>query len=266
MYWDRKCKNITRDLVQPSNKKKNTLWFPGVDALDVKTAFKNNLIDNTGHHILIEKDELNAKKLLANIKSIPIDFTLHLDSLSTLGLEKDLDYAHFDFCGGLTAETATWLFDDLRLSHGAEVHFTFAYALRGSKFLHGCDNLFSGHSSFRELERINYCDANRGNMRIAFYCSMIRCMLNKYEYESLQPIWYKDSVQSMVLYRCQNVRKINPLVHLDFRYYHMDTTWKKGGPPVNAAKKAWKTRKANALKEKRSNAAKKAWETRRASV
>jgi len=244
-HWDRPSKNHARTLAEPTAKKKFTLWFPGEDALDVINAKKKKLLNARGKHILVERN----KKIVTKIEEALLpdkSLELHVGSLSSLRLERPLEYAHFDFCGGLSRPVTNWMFDKLELAENAEVHFTFSFALRNNLFLKAAKELFWTKPELREVLKYYIVDISRtdGNdpfRIIAFHCSLIRCMLHRYGFQSLEPVWYKDTVQSMVLYRCRRVSRLKqPLLQLDFRSSLMAAKTKKGRR--EAAIKAHKTR------------------------
>lgn len=252
--WDRPQKNITRQLAQPTSKNKFTLWFPGDNALDVINAKEKNLLDGKGKckHILVEhrKQIANSfKKLLEPKSKSFVDpnnfFKYHVKPLTFLKIDTPLEYAHFDFCGGLSKPIVNWLFDELKLAKDAEVNFTFSFALRNNKFLKTTKDLFQSNDFLKELLNYQICDINRTNVNdpyriIAFHCSLIRCLLYKYNFQSLEPVWYSDTVQSMVLYRCRHVSRLKqPFFELDFRSLFMNAQQK---IRHNAAIKAHKTR------------------------
>lgn len=280
--WDRPRKNITRQLAEPSGFKSKTLWLPGFDCLDVLNAWNKKLLNPDGEHILVEHDPEIAKEIRRKLKGIPCNFNLYEGELHQLELTDKLDYAHLDFCGCLTRQVADWIFDEFKVCNGAEVHFTFAYALRNSNFLKDMYQMVLKVEPFRSEFRYNFCDLGRTNEIISFYCSLIRFMLNRWDYCSLQPIWYKDTIQSMVFYSCQQLSWRGPFDEFDFRSTKpMPAKTKKARSEAakkahqtrklfaeakkrsDAAIKAHETRRANAEAKKRSDAAKKAWETRR---
>jgi len=251
-FWDRPNKNEARRCAQPTSCKRHTLWLPGVDTMDVRLACENKRLHRQGKHIVVERDPEVAKKIRRKLSQLTrkhgVKFEFHEGPLHALELDRPLEYAHFDFCGGLTPEVADWLFDQLQVVDGGEVHFTFAYALRGSKFLHQCDELFLSNQQFMQLEGYQFNTLERNHRRIAFYCALIQCMLNRFNFTSLTPVKYKDTVQPMVLYSCIDMEnRKQSLKELDFRPFLED-----------------KPSSAKSVESvKRSSAAQKAWATRR---
>lgn len=272
-FWDRPKKNVTRSLAEPGSKVYNTLWLPGENALDIQNAWKKKKIDNNGHHILVEKNKFILPKLKNSIKDIPIDFEIFQGDLYNMTRPMLLDYSHMDFCGGLDSLTAKWI-SELEFLPGADLHFTFAYAPRCNLFINKCHELFQNDQELRPVMVNEFTILERKDTNIAIYCSLLRCVLRKYQFGALQPVYYKDTIQSMVLYRCEGLHKVSKSLYPDLMSkfgVSSGTSQPVMEVPMTAtarkkiAAKAVKTRQNRiaTLQERRSNAALKAWATRR---
>lgn len=205
MIWNRQKKNVTRQLAEPKTRKLHSLWLPGVDCLDVINAYEKGLLSSKGKHIIVERDKSCMEQIKLNLSKIKLDFHYHADELYALKLKTPLDYAHFDFCGAMTNREVYWFYDELKLNTLAEIHFTMAYAIRNNQFLKSTFELFKEKEPYKSLMRYYHYELSRDDSTVCFFCVFIQSLLNGWEYVSCMPIKYKDTVQSMVLYRCLNL-------------------------------------------------------------
>jgi hypothetical protein len=238
-HWNsdtRPQKAEARLLALPKSQKSKTIWLPGNDCLCVREAKAKKLLAPRGQHIFVERIPETAIKVQEYIdkEKWVCKPVLHIGGLLELKAPT-INYAFFDFKGGIEKEVADWL-HNLDLLDGAELSFTFAYGWRGNKFMYSCQELFSSLKYQFDLS----ADLKISDGVILLYIAIIKSLLNNYDFKVMRPIYYRDSV-SMVLYRFREFTKrnsprpcyIEPLI---------------GGTTMTteAAKKAWKTRRKKA--------------------
>jgi hypothetical protein len=197
--WDRLNKNAVREMIAPSRKAKSTIWMPGEQCLDITHAWNQGLIHPKGNHVLVECNNKILAKIKRKMAKIPIDFQYHLGWLADYEVQKPVDYIHIDYCGGLDLQTARWI-EQLPIMKRAEINFTFSYAQRNNEFVKRCHAIFEERGFFDVLLR-EFSELSRNDMNIAVYCCLLRCLLKEHHCVTDQPIYYKDTAQSMVAYR-----------------------------------------------------------------
>ena len=279
-WTNREQKAEMREHAMPPSPVRNSLWMPGGSCLCVKEALSRDLLVPDGNHYFVERDPdiaVSIKRFIQS-RSWRREPILHVGELSNLDLPQPLDYAFFDFLGGLDKSVAEWL-HEVELTDGGSLSFTFAYGWRRNLFMERCKEVLCHTDYFYDLS----VELRIDNPVILLYLANLKTVLDRYDSDSMQPIQYQDSRNSMILYRLRNFRQRR---NRRSGYYNSlvqgegdDTSSrpKSVGHTPGKRQKAQRCcqkgvedssqecqevmRRANA--KKRSNAAKKAWETRR---
>jgi len=221
--WNRPKKNQARDLAMPNKLVSSTIWLAGKQTMDYNQAMELGLLDGLGNHIIVERDKAIAKKIEQKIEGFNPKPSLYVGELSNLPLKRGIDYAHFDFLGGLTIHTARW-FQNLKILTGGELNFVFCESReRGNPLIRAFENLLKEREDFRkicetELKKNNRKEADTLSQarRISLYISILRCIFNKYDFQVLKPLVYADCSTKMVLYRFRNFSKSRKKKYPDF--------------------------------------------------
>jgi hypothetical protein len=202
--WDRTNKNIVRKVAAPRRLAHNTLWMPGAQLLDFGDAlYLHKKIGFDGNHILVERDVVVAAQIQATLDTMPwvVRPQLYINHLHRLVLEKPLDYAHFDFLGGLTQQNAHWISNNLKVSKGAEIYFTFTRAARNNPFFAQCEYLIRTKDEFKEAFDVEIKDLERRDIRVACYYVVLRSLLRGMNFVVHErPQKYRDRRHPMVMY------------------------------------------------------------------
>lgn len=222
------------------------------------------------------------------------------DLSNALKHKEKIDYAFFDICGFMTVGIAKWIyeFSGSEFAIGAKIFFTFASNVRNTtikNLWNSCYNDMTMYSKYdidnfcfvqlckNELKASNIFESLQENMLQKrhgygwyFTLTILFAAVNKnYSLEIQSVIPYCDSKTPMQLIEFTlgkydnkfnsktNILK-NMMVDLgETIEERRNIIVQKSQIMVKAGKKAWETRRHNALKKKQSDAAYKAWETRR---
>ena len=110
--WDGPQKAQVRTWAMPSSPKENTIWLPGYRCHCFREAIDKGMVVPNGQHWLVERSPETAQAIRKAVID-PCDWDvppkLFPGELHHLQVATAVDYAFFDFTGGLTQEVAQWL-------------------------------------------------------------------------------------------------------------------------------------------------------------
>lgn len=258
MPWDKKTRPQKDDVrsyaLEGLARKRKTLWMPAAECYCIQRAFDLRIIDLNTKVVCVERDQGVMTQLARSIRqwrwqNQPM---LFLGELAHLPLPYSLDFAFLDFTGAFEEATVWWMANHLakKLSAGADLCVTHAYGWRNNVFM------YDFARRFKEKFRPQYDELKRevwiGEDQIVFPMAMLKCIFPSMRYTIRWPVKYRDSVQSMLLYRMENFQ-----------------------PTSNDAANGWPAladvlpskeepmKKSKSAVAKKATPAKKAWETRR---
>jgi len=196
------------------------LFLPGWDeeagdgCACVREAMRTGLVGPRTQVLAVERDPVLAPRVAACLDELGLAgrVRMHGRELSRLrlGTGQPLDYAFVDLLGNLDAPTAAWMRDELApaLSEGATLAMTFAYGMRGNRFLARCADAFEGRHSGHARQAASHFGIHD---RLALAGLLVTMSaLRGLSFTFAGALHYRDGVRSMVAYRLDGIRRGGP--------------------------------------------------------
>lgn len=259
-----------------------SLWLPGEDLACIHTAMQSGVLDSDSHIIAVERDPDVARRIRQQLPHCGMSWHLHEGELHSLTLPEDvrLDYAFIDLLGYLNTDICRWM-NDVMIKHMTDdfsLAVTHLYALRNSHMLRKARSLFQ--TTYRELYMSFVDQVEIYNKNVLLPMALLKCIFRKFDFEFLWGTKYRDTRNSMCVFRLVKFRQISRPVwpHIsNFYEADDDATHNPKRKDVPMPRTSTTTRSAAARKAVRtkrerereraallSARALKAWKTRRA--
>lgn len=249
-----------------------SLWLPGESCLCLMKALESGVLSPHNRVIAVERDArfiCGMRRSLNKIRWHHAPYIFQGD-LADLKIPWLLDFAFLDFLGGLESSVAYWMTRELvhRMVDGSNISITQSYGWRNNKFMYLMYQ--SVQLGWRDVYREFRHHLRIYDTYIVFPLFIFKCIFNRFDFAIRCPMWYQDTVRSMIVYKLENFRHLSrgtngwPTLDevVNFGRSNLGDRIMKS-KSSKAAMKSWETRRANEEAVKRSEAAKKAWKTRR---
>jgi len=254
------------------------LFLPSRELRDVKLALEEGSISTSQHIIFVEKTQEDANIIHTELRARGFtSIYSHIGQLCDLPLDralkgKKLGYAFFDTCGQLTVDIATWLacIPKECIAENADFHFTFAIPRDSVISVWpqiAYDHMLDGVNCNLPFSPLSDNNHNPETLyeNLQLYYVILKNSLGNFTTKRRRSLPYRDTRTWMFYYHIQLNHKS---MHSRFRKLfaavkeYNDSTIRadartsfspdcnKDPIMVEAGKKAWATRRQNALKEK----------------
>lgn len=209
--WDyHKNKDIVRSFVLPNKPIINGIWLPGDGCLCINKAAEKGLLNKSKSLLLVERNGCIFNQMRSNAPKFAAIKCTNA-KLEQLRLENKIDYAYFDFLGGITRNIAGWLIKEFspRITKGATIAITQIYATRGSKILPEQDVFLNTPDGTKIREMYG-----RDNMHIQRVLLLLHRIFHLWHFDIENNLnqdgkihIYRDRLHKMMVVKLTNFRK-----------------------------------------------------------